>query len=586
MPLGPVVYRPPISLLPIEVLSYIFVLGAHSQDCGLLGLPPVNAESVKTPLTYSAVCRHWRAVALGTAALWTSICITAGSMEIAGPDQEKQFNLSHITSYLSLSRKYPLNILFDARDIDWDFAEPEISNSSDYVPPFAKDDIQTIFSLLLPHLSRWRSIDILTDTWAPMHTALCMLNKQLMTNGAPLLESLTLMRCNDYISHSPLFQPSRMKAPELFSSQDSIEPNNLPLLPLLRNITLRGVHVNWSSLAHSQPALTSLELSSHSFDVRPTLSEFRDLLSSCPKLKSLIVNSSGFISDDEDLSLKTGVHNIHKIVKPVSFPLLEELKIGYRSALEGCAILGLIHATNTRLLSLEDATHPGEIDEIEADEILLFIAGFRSPSVALKTSCPAFPATQTLVLKGLRAQIDAIRKLLVSMPNLQSVELHQIHRPMDAIRAMLPNTFSPSPRTTYQRLLSSRPASPSFSPSSFSTSSPCPRLRELCIWAIDLSREDLRFIAKDLLSGRLEAGAASLRRLDIHLFDSPEPASEDLEESGMRIFKDSLDTEDDDSDISIGDNTPDVQLDEEFQFGGIFNDPIFDAQYSPSTVSR
>lgn len=121
----------PIYSLPLELLSYIFVLGAHSPPDTLKynskrqELPPFNADSVKTPLIYSAVCRHWRTVALGTAALWTNICITAWSMEMSGFEQEKRANLTHITSSLSLSRNYPLNILLDARDIDWDFAEPE-----------------------------------------------------------------------------------------------------------------------------------------------------------------------------------------------------------------------------------------------------------------------------------------------------------------------------------------------------------------------------------------------------------------------------------------------------------------------------
>ncbi|KAJ3864244.1 hypothetical protein EV359DRAFT_41459 [Lentinula novae-zelandiae] len=569
----------PIYSLPLELLSYIFVLGAHSppdtpkHNSKRQELPPFNADSVKTPLIYSAVCRHWRTVALGTAALWTNICITAWSMEMSGFEQEKRANLTHITSSISLSRNYPLNILLDARDIDWDFAEPEISASSDfsdYIPPFTQDDIRTVFTLLLPHLFRWRSINIFTDTWAPMHTALCMLNGPLMTNGAPLLESLTLMRCNDYISHSPLFQPTSMKSPTLFSSPTgSLGPDHRCLLPQLLNLTLRGVHVDWSSLAHSPLSLTSLELSSHTPDVRPTQSEFRELLSSCPKLKSLTVNGSGFISDDEELSLKTGVHNIDRNAKPIALPLLEKLKIGYRSAPEAFDILELVHAPNILQLSLDDATHPGEIDEVEADDMLLYVAGLRpmiNPESSFsnpKRSSP-FPTIQKLALKGLRAQTDTFRKLLVSTPTLQSLELYMMPRLMNVIHAI------------------SRPASPA---SSRSYSCPCPQLQELCLWTVSLSREDIHFIAKDLLLGRSEAGAGSLERLDIHLFEGTESASEDLEGTGVHIFEVPLDMNGS-SDVAIADSSPQTYLDEEFQFGGIFNDPIFDAQYSASVFSH
>jgi hypothetical protein len=116
------------SYLPVELLSYIFILGAHSppeheDERGLQELPPFSSESVERPLIYAAVCRHWRTVALNTAALWTNVCITIGSMTDNG--QKKSLSPSHITSYLSLSKKCPLNILLDARDFDWDFSEPE-----------------------------------------------------------------------------------------------------------------------------------------------------------------------------------------------------------------------------------------------------------------------------------------------------------------------------------------------------------------------------------------------------------------------------------------------------------------------------
>ncbi|KAJ3980802.1 hypothetical protein F5890DRAFT_1418913 [Lentinula detonsa] len=589
---SPVSRQSPIHSLPVELLSHIFLLGAHSlpdtleEDTTSQELPLFNTDSVKTPLIYSAVCRHWRTVAHGTAALWTCICITIGSMQVAGP-QKKHLNLSHITSYLSLSRKYPLNILLDARDPDWDFAEPEIpasSDFSDYVPPFTADDIRTIFSLLLPHLSRWQSIDVLTDTWAPMHTALCILDGPLMNKGAPLLQSLTLMRCNDYISHSPIFQPSNMKSPGLFSSFNYLEPNHLNLFPQLRILTLRGVHVAWSSLALSHPSLTSLELSSHCSNIRPTQSEFRGLLNSCPKLRSLIVNGSGFVSDGEDLSLKTGIRNINKNVKPVLLLLLEELKIGYRSALEGCDILDIIYAPNTRHLSLEDATHPGEVDQVEADRLLLFIAGLHPSSISALKPAPLFPAIQKIVLKGVRAHTDTFRKLLLSIPHLQSLELYQIPTLMDVICAMLPiPTIHVSTKTTYQRLLSSRSASPGSSLTSFSPSSPCPRLQEFCIRAMNISQEDLRFIAKEWISGRSETGAGNLKRLDIHLFDSTAPAPADIE--GVRIFQVPLDIEEE-GDVALAHNTPEAQLDAEFQYGGMFNDPIFDAQYSPPMSSH
>ncbi|KIK63425.1 hypothetical protein GYMLUDRAFT_41105 [Collybiopsis luxurians FD-317 M1] len=586
-------YQTPIHTLPVELLSYIFVLGTHSPPELLTDekeqqeLLPFNTESVKTPLIFSAVCRRWREVAQNSPSLWTSICVTAGSVEESSEDQTKRLNLSHITSYLSFSKRYPLNILLDTRDIDWDFCEPEIfstSELSDYVPPFSKDDMRTVISLLLPHLFRWQSIEILTDTWAPMHTALCMLNGPLLVQGAPLLESLVLMRCNDYISHSPQFQPSRMKSPALFSSESASEPTNDPILPRLRNLTLRGVHVDWPGLCNSlSPSLNSLELSSHSLDVRPTHSEFHDMLLACPKLSKLTLNGSGFVSDDEDLSLKTGVHALRGRVEPVSLPLLESLRIGYRSAFDGCDILSSLHAPDIKQLSLEDATHPGEVEVVEADSLLLCLAELKrgqrrtvyptashsdaSSSCLCKTEPNSalypFPNLQKVVLKGMRAQSNNFRRFLMSTPRLQSLELQAVPRPMDVIAAMVPSW----------RLYTSQTVSGNTLPSSI----PCPLLEEIRLQRAKLSTEDLGFLTQNFLAARAEIGAGCLKRLDIHLVGTVESQFHFSDRLSLRIFESPLAGEDDDE-SSIGDSSENV--DAQFQYGGVFNDPIFDAQYN------
>ena len=143
-----------INDLPIELLSYIFSLSTFpggfpgpeeaeeeegEEECRP---PTITTESVQVPLVLSSVNRLWRQVALGTPQLWSSLCITVELVErdsrfglgcmkknlktrLRGSSRsESLLNTEHITSYLSLSRKYPLNILIDARDENWNF-EPE-----------------------------------------------------------------------------------------------------------------------------------------------------------------------------------------------------------------------------------------------------------------------------------------------------------------------------------------------------------------------------------------------------------------------------------------------------------------------------
>lgn len=124
----------PIHRLPVELLSYIFSLRTHDtlgDDDNDDRNPPFTTESIKTPLILSSVNHHWRNIAYNTPSLWTSICVTVELIdglkdEPAGAAQYPTvLNNRHLISYLSLSRNYPLDILIDARDQDWDFSEPE-----------------------------------------------------------------------------------------------------------------------------------------------------------------------------------------------------------------------------------------------------------------------------------------------------------------------------------------------------------------------------------------------------------------------------------------------------------------------------
>lgn len=108
-----------IDALPVELLSFIFVLATHTYT-DPQNTVPFTSESVKIPLILSAVNRHWRFVALDTAALWTSLCATLGSI---GTDS--LFDASLLVLYISRSRHAPLDVLIDARDQEWDFSEPE-----------------------------------------------------------------------------------------------------------------------------------------------------------------------------------------------------------------------------------------------------------------------------------------------------------------------------------------------------------------------------------------------------------------------------------------------------------------------------
>jgi hypothetical protein len=127
----------PIHSLPVELLSYILTLSAHSpfvaDDEAADSSPsdfPFDPANMLTTLAVSAVSRHWRDVALETPGLWTDICV---STELPDDDDEESRqlrntmkpNTNRIATYLARSRNAPIDILISARDPDWDFSETE-----------------------------------------------------------------------------------------------------------------------------------------------------------------------------------------------------------------------------------------------------------------------------------------------------------------------------------------------------------------------------------------------------------------------------------------------------------------------------
>ncbi|RDB16621.1 hypothetical protein Hypma_002860 [Hypsizygus marmoreus] len=611
----------PIQRLPVELLSYIFALGTHGvglEDTPEAGehTPQFTTENIKTPLIIASVNHHWRNIAHNTPSLWTSICVTVELIE-ADPDDEMgslgvdrklpTLNTNHLTSYLALSRNYPLDILIDARDQDWDFSEPEIPSEYEcdtYTPPFSSAHMSTAISFLLPHLSRWRSIDILTDSWAPMYVALQHIQPVITAYGAPCLESLTLMRCNDFVSYSTTFEPHAMKGPAFLDLSGQPCLASTDILPRLQNLTLRGVHVDWASLAavlsHSTAGLKTLELSSHCRDVRPTLSEYHQLLSTSPGLNKLVVSGSGpEVPDDEPEPLA------REGLSQVSLPHLHEMTLGYHSAKEGQIVLELIDAPNVSVLTLEDSTYPGDAEDVDVSGLLTYLGTGEFParvshgvvipdglhhqltvekdsnesflmpeksqtsvSTGESTAQAVFPLLDTVILRGVKSCPPSLRTFFAPLPNLKSLELSGMS--IQAIRALLPHGHIDS--ATH----------------SIITTCPCPQLRSLCIRGFEYTRvHDFVLLVGGLAVERLDKGGCGLQEVDIHVDDTGGCVTEDVvrvSRAGtmVKVIREVPDDDDMDCDVCGGGG----EGGDPFEAGGAFNDPVFDAHYAGRAFAR
>lgn len=105
---------------------------------------------------------------------------------------------------------------------------------------------------------RWRSMTIFSDTWAPLHAALCCLSVPRVgqgsfsnsRRGASCLETLRLMQCDEYSIRNEHFGSGVLKEPittpfaALAGYPDGPSSHTLPAR--LRPNSLCGIDVNWS----------------------------------------------------------------------------------------------------------------------------------------------------------------------------------------------------------------------------------------------------------------------------------------------------------------------------------------------------
>ena len=501
-----------------------------------------------------------------------------------------------------------------------------------------------------------------------MYTALTAINPFITRFGAPLLESLSLMRCNDLISFSPLFQPQQLKEPEFLNRGDNTNqthphhhsdvercPKNM--IPSLKYLSLRGVHVDWDalgdSLSTSETGLTSLELASHSHDVRPSPEQFYKILCSSSGLRNLVLSASGpSIIPEDTVFSSSSSSSVHDDYVPAHLPCLRNITIGYRTAMEGRIALGLIDAPNTKELVLEDATYVGDPDVINAGPLLSYIGtrqfgeahqnhritasseltaatlGNQAARLVVaekpvrRVSCihvnedatesrsaAAFPLLESVTLRGVKTCSQPLRAFLGSLPNLQHLELTRMS--MQAIHALLPSVVLQIPTTS-----TTTTTATATTPEDCYTTNldcPCPQLRSLCIRSFEqLDSRDVDFIIGSLpVERQTKGGACQLREVDIHVDAATATSScvvvplshfETTSSSSptsmkVNIINDVSSDEDDESrygdwdgdddydydydyDYEDGRDTSTMGLEDPYEPGGAFNDPLFDEYYS------
>ncbi|KDQ57790.1 hypothetical protein JAAARDRAFT_35480 [Jaapia argillacea MUCL 33604] len=226
----------PISKLPPELMSRVFSLCAsaesHPRFRGHVAFDSLTVMPEWVKVTW--VCRRWREVAIGCAALWTKV----------------DFSSSKWTAEM-LKRSKNASLVVKA---DLTFVSPRL--------------VRTV-ELATSHISRTRELELL----APKQT-LEALARQLRS-PAPFLESLHLSssRFSNHLADGPCSLPD-----DIFEGQ----------VPQLRRLELYRCRFKWNSplLSTTLTHLHITEASNHN-PARPTLSQILPLLQGMPLLQSL-----------------------------------------------------------------------------------------------------------------------------------------------------------------------------------------------------------------------------------------------------------------------------------------------------------
>lgn len=299
-----------IHSLPVELLARIFTLGTRDPLADFSSPAAPIPRDPPFELLVSHVCLHWRAVALRTPLLWTSIVLTQPS------------HIPRARAYVSRSARLPFHILFDS------------ASEGEYVPGrhIFRDEFLPAFEPLTPHIDRWRSLILrVRDLPCKRHA-----RTVLSTVGpAPQLRALELWHIEEWSDADRLWGHVGPPPVVVFNGA----------LPVLCRLSLIGVNIQWSHA--SSPFLrnlSELELGVHSDDVRIPFDRWLDVLRDSPRLQRLSLHYSGPRIAAVPWRLPDG---------PVVLPTLRDLKLADLDATYACALLRTFVAPNVRKLHLE-----------------------------------------------------------------------------------------------------------------------------------------------------------------------------------------------------------------------------------------
>ena len=354
----------PINRIPDNLLSDIFLLGLQDdhEDDEHFEFPQRHQGLI------SRVCYHWKSVIEHTPLAWANITVL----------DRQPFTTTK--RFLTFSRKCLINVT-----IGWG-GSPSYGDNA-----YNIDEMDHLFTLLLPEAYRWQSLYIAVVEYSLMFHIV----QRLQLVAAPNLSLLVLGNCRVKRADD-VFTPVRfLPKHKLFQSS--------PGAPVLRDVDLYAVHVDWSSSFLSS-SLRSLTLSAHAFDVRPEPQRFFDILAGCSEsLEAFILDDSGpALRHDEDWG--------PYVSQKIELPKLRTLKVALVPPRHALGIFNMIVARNVTELTLNF-----EIWTTEAEWNGLIKQLCTGSDNSME---PMFPALLSLRLLSLPAEPMYLGTLLFYYPTI------------------------------------------------------------------------------------------------------------------------------------------------------------------------
>ncbi|KZT73800.1 hypothetical protein DAEQUDRAFT_354780 [Daedalea quercina L-15889] len=379
-----------INDLPTELLAQIFVLGANMDD-PIDEDEEIDEDSVDSEIeededkdgdeegddddekppfevTVSHVCKLWRDVAINTPTLWSGLDFSEG------------LPYTKSAVYLGRSKGAPLDISIDVTKDE----EDEETNLNDPVPALAElmvcsDELEAILKLIIPHVSHWRSLELMVSEYVLMHSALLQMGA---CACAPMLEVLQLYHYEDSEEGEETFTPPK------FKQQDFVLFHGHA--PKLTHVALWGVHLDWAASTFLS-GLVELELAYHAKDVRPPFRDFARILRDSPEIETLTLCQSGPVGGP--------VEWLESVLGP------DAMQTGEPSEPEACTTLALPSLKNLVVAFLEPEYSKHLVERLALPSLASLAIDLEEAdgTALLQTLTRPSPTTGKSVLGGLQA---------------------------------------------------------------------------------------------------------------------------------------------------------------------------------------